>query len=1703
MLNVFFFQNITQSVALLRPKMSIFASIVQQSNVHGDRALALDDPSHTLTYGKIVEESLVIRNELLTRSCARVLLLLPNGRTFVAALLSSTAGSTTFASPCNVLFTPDEVAYQAHVSEADIVLVDTELVSTPNVLARLRETHLVLQAMDPSDVLLKTCTQACRPVTTYALCDDSTALLSFSSGTTGKPKGIPLTHGNITECVNRHIVHDTYIRRDDAVALVLPLFHIYALVPVLLVSLTKGCNVIVIDPRDQNLMNNIIRLAVTVVPTVPNVLTQMATSASQYGSSAALRFVLTAAAPMRASLQSQASQALGVPCCQGYGLTEASCTVTLCMPDTDASQNNKMGSIGRSIVNVCVLTTTAGDDIFSSHTDVVSGADTGEMLVAGPTVMRGYLGLPEETAAVTIVDTETGQIWLRTGDLVSMSSDGFFFIQGRRKEVIKVMGHQVAPSEVEEALLMHEDVCDAGVAGVEDDVAGEIPVAVVVLQRIEGRDTNTMDVLRSIEWRMRETLSNFKRPRKIVVAQCVPRSHSGKIQRHEVVRLCQECTSSHPSTLSSVRDYDKNLVLTHISLILGSAADIPSADTALMDCGLDSIDIVQLCDGLSSALTTSLPATLAFEAPTPNALQRHIDMRFRRGAVDVWQHSGSGSYMCARDDTRSGRQFHITDVGMHLPEGACEGAPTARCSAAGALFNNVPVHWDVSADAMVGDAAQRTQRHALHVVLDRAIESRHGLTDAELDAMSAQQRIVLSTAGPTMDRLEGHVGVRVGASVTDVVQPAHGKVTQSVYNATGSSLSVVAGRLSFMYGLHGSACVYDTACSSSLVAIHAAVSDIDTDAEVAIGVNLMLSPYFGSQLAVAGMLSRSGQCHTFDACADGYLRSETCGCVCIARTTSDDGITGHSDTATGCARIGRCEVRQDGRTANLTAPSGLAQYHLMRNVMNGIECRTVQTHGTGTTLGDPIETASVGRALCGIPSCFQSTKGVFAHAETAAAMASVASLLCNNDVCTNARLCAMNPHVRSVCDASLLFPVQTLRALPSNTTVNSFGFSGTIASSSLCCGTFEEYNTAQQRRTRIARHVQDVQVARTDDNPLLLCTLDRTTASEIARCVNVGRHVVISCCNVPAILPSALAPNGWSAATRRTWDGTSVSEHESAAWISKWAYVLRLCGVPLPTCWLERSVLWDDIDGVIICDELLAGCALGVVEFSCRRRPQVPTSLSTRSLQLNADSHGAALRHRVRWRRLLHRICVAAPRHLCISYGPALWDLFAGDPCSESLPPSVCTTGSASHTNGARMKKMHGPPDAHAQRTCIMDVIASVTGHVAADMVADTSLQLDSLATSELVARLQQLNVVDIDVAAVLHAQTVGNVIDAVLPRAKSSSAIVPDSVHVVSHDAPPSQRPIAQHSSLPCGLSLMHSPADGVRADVMVVMMPNVWGTVDHTRRLAKMVADVSSSCCLYGIEDTFYITGSEPDLWASSTDDICYRCAWMLASFVHRCDCALHLFGSSYGALIVQDTARICPYLGVSVASCILVDPPPPGPATFRNASAYDRLRIATEAVRLGQEIAGLRANYVAAASHFDACTLPYSWWELAVRVTNALSELGVMSFDAETVTRTCRRMRLFEHNLHLWGRRGARRLTDTTPTCTTHLILSSGREKFYREMYGPKAKETPTIAGRHAQRIHLTGDHTTVVQQVCTGRCEQSFELVCSALGMPADE
>jgi long-chain acyl-CoA synthetase len=344
------------------------------------------------------------------------------------------------------------------------------------------------------------------------------AVLLYTGGTTGTPKGAVLTHYNMVANAIQCNLWSGAKKGTEILIGVLPWYHVYGQTVVLNSAAAMGGTVIVYPRFDvEDVMKGIQKNKATLFPAIATIYNAINNhpNVKKYSLSS-LRAGISGAGPLPSSVQEKFEKLTGALICEGYGLTEAA-PVTHCNPLDPKLR--KIGSIG-----VPLPSTDAGI-MHIEKNEFLKPGEEGEIVVSGPQVMKEYWRRPEETRKTLI--TINGKIWLRTGDIGRMDENGFFYVVDRKKELIKYKGWSVYPREIEEVLFMHEAVKDAAVIGIPDPSVGEWIKAYVVLKdeykgRVAANDL--------IEW-CRKNLAPYKIPKEIEFKDQLPRTIVGKLLR--------------------------------------------------------------------------------------------------------------------------------------------------------------------------------------------------------------------------------------------------------------------------------------------------------------------------------------------------------------------------------------------------------------------------------------------------------------------------------------------------------------------------------------------------------------------------------------------------------------------------------------------------------------------------------------------------------------------------------------------------------------------------------------------------------------------------------------------------------------------------------------------------------------------------------------------------------------------------------------------------------------------------------------------------------------------------------------------------------------------------------------------------------------------------------------------------------------------
>jgi acyl-CoA synthetase (AMP-forming)/AMP-acid ligase II len=517
----------SSSPAVTIPEMPITRYVLRHADRLGDKPAIIDGPSgRTLTYRQLAESVSRAATGLARRGFRQgdVLAIYSPNLPEYAVVFNAVASLGGINTTVNPLYTADELAKQLEDSGARF------LVTIPPFLDKAREAATkagieeifvfgTAEGARPFAELLQA------PPTPPAVTIDprrDVVVLPYSSGTTGLPKGVMLTHynlvANLRQCEGMQ-GFDGFAEQDVVIA-ALPFFHIYGMVVIMKFALAQGGTLVTMPRFDlTEFLGFIQKYRVSILPIVPPIVLGLVKhpAVAQFDLSS-VRLVFSGAAPLGEETARQLAKKLGCPVVQGYGMTEAS-PVTHLSPTRNAPV--KPGSIGKVIPNteVKLVDTGTGAELGQQQ--------EGELLIRGPQIMQGYLNRPQETA-----DSIDRDGWYHTGDVGYVDDQEWFYIVDRTKELIKYKGMQVAPAELEALLLTHAAVLDVAVIRKADEEAGEVPKAYVVLKPDDASRATGGDAL--MAW-VAERVAPHKRIRHVEFIEQIPRSASGKILRRVLI----------------------------------------------------------------------------------------------------------------------------------------------------------------------------------------------------------------------------------------------------------------------------------------------------------------------------------------------------------------------------------------------------------------------------------------------------------------------------------------------------------------------------------------------------------------------------------------------------------------------------------------------------------------------------------------------------------------------------------------------------------------------------------------------------------------------------------------------------------------------------------------------------------------------------------------------------------------------------------------------------------------------------------------------------------------------------------------------------------------------------------------------------------------------------------------------------------------
>lgn len=483
--------------------------LIEAAAKHGD-AQAVADPTRSMTYKELLRFSSVMRRQVMrATNRPHVGLMMPSTCVFAGTFFGAQwAGKTVV--PLNFLLQPEELRRVVEDSEIDVIFTIRHFAEQA---AAAGVRTIFVEDLPLKREMILSYLRRMPPAPKVD--PDDTAVLLYTSGTSGHPKGVRQTYRNLSSNVDAAIEAGRLTTEHRFLG-VLPLFHSFGLTTMLLVPIRLGARVYLLPKYNPNLLIRTIReQKSTIVMLIASMYTALLRSKSAKAEDfASLKYAISGGEALSPEAFDRFKKRFNIEILQGYGMSEAAPVVSLSMP-----WMHKEGKSGCALPGVTVAA-------FDDDGKQLPAGNIGELWVKGPNVMAGYFKKPEETRAVL---TDDG--WYKSGDMGTVDEEGFIQITGRKKEMIIVGGENVYPREIESALEAHPSVSEAAVIGQADASRGEVVVAFVCL--VDGANATDVE-LREF---CRDKVAGYKVPRRVIISEDLPRGPTGKILKRELSKL--------------------------------------------------------------------------------------------------------------------------------------------------------------------------------------------------------------------------------------------------------------------------------------------------------------------------------------------------------------------------------------------------------------------------------------------------------------------------------------------------------------------------------------------------------------------------------------------------------------------------------------------------------------------------------------------------------------------------------------------------------------------------------------------------------------------------------------------------------------------------------------------------------------------------------------------------------------------------------------------------------------------------------------------------------------------------------------------------------------------------------------------------------------------------------------------------------------
>lgn len=591
---------------------SLAGLLTSLAEKYADRPALLAPDRAPLTYAHLNRLVAERRSELQSLgygSAHRIAIVLPNGPEMAAAFL--TVASLATAAPLNPTFNSAEFEFYLSDLEASALLLLSGDESPARAVALARGIPLLELTVNPDQAAGAFALsgepplQPCPPDS-----PDDIALILHTSGTTSRPKMVPLTRRNLLASADS-IRRTLRLTPADRCLNVMPLFHIHGLVAALLASLSAGASVVCTSgfdaPRFFAQLDAFAPTWYTAVPTMHQSILSRAEAHPDALARSRLRLIRSSSAALPPPVMAALESAFRCPVIEAYGMTEASHQIA---SNPLPPAERRPGSVGLAAGPEVAIMAEQSDELLAS-------GETGEIVIRGPGVTRGYVNNPEANARAF----SSG--WFRTGDLGRLDPDGYLWIEGRLKEIISRGGEKISPRQVDEVLLTHPSVAQAVTFAIPDPTLGEDVAAAVVLRR---KDVSEGDLRRFVSLH----LAHFKVPRRILVLDELPKGPTGKIQRIGLAgRLGLTAAALAPVAPPLPFSPPVTELEQHIASIWATVLGLSavSRDSTFLELGGDSLLATRVLNRLHQSLQVQMTMLEFFDASTVAGLARLIEPR--------------------------------------------------------------------------------------------------------------------------------------------------------------------------------------------------------------------------------------------------------------------------------------------------------------------------------------------------------------------------------------------------------------------------------------------------------------------------------------------------------------------------------------------------------------------------------------------------------------------------------------------------------------------------------------------------------------------------------------------------------------------------------------------------------------------------------------------------------------------------------------------------------------------------------------------------------------------------------------------------------------------------------------------------------------------------------------------------------------------